>query len=168
MPLKGKGSRRPPRRMPIRIHKLTKTPRPGGDRRGPQTQYTTSHRNVPPGYKITSTLSGRKNFQDLKDSGAVFVQPKKVKKVAKKRNPKPLGYDSRDRIIESQKRMDLSKKHAAETGYTGGPSQWAIDHGFAAGQLSKVSPVMQAQRQAILRSGGVPIWNDELNRWVTL
>ena len=168
MPLKGKGSRRPQKRMPIRVHKLVKTPRPGGDRRGPQTQSTTSHRNISPGYKRTSTLYGRKALQDLRDGGATFVQPKKVKKVVKKGRTKPSGLMTSAQREAAKRRMELSKKHAAEIGYTGGPTQWHIDHGFASGQMSKVSPVMQAQKQAILRSGGVPIWNDELNRWVTL
>ena len=71
----------------------------------------------------------------------------------------------------AEKKANFEARMAAAEQYHAdhpGPSQWAIDHGLAAGQMSKVSPVMQAQKQAILRSGGVPIWNDELNRWVTL
>ena len=133
--------RRHPRRVPKA--KVVKTPRPGGDRRGPQTQQVSSRR-VPPGY----TLVKRGRTTTRKD------------RVGGRHN---ITYNKGSTLIRKRKRKTYTK-----TAPKLGPSQWQIDHGFASGQMSQVAPPIQAQKQAILRSGGVPIWNDELNRWVTL
>ena len=162
----GKSRRVPPGyragRRPIRIHKLVKTPRPGGDRRGPQTQYTTSYRNVPPGYKISSTTSGKKAYHDLKASGAIFVKPK---------TRKPRSSES------SQFRMPTPGTTGGYVPSTQGPSQYMIDHGYVVNkdtgqmlydQMSKRAPAQQRLKKWIERQGNVAIWNEELNRWVTL
>ena len=146
-----RGGRRPPHRRPIRIHKLVKTPRPGGDRRGPQIQYTTRH--IPPGYKVSSISSGKKALKELRDSGAIFVKnktripPRKLKSV-------PGGAG----------------------GYTpGGPSQWHIDHGYVVSkdtgqplynQMSSMAPTMQAAKRAIEATGAVAVWDVGMNAWV--
>ena len=141
-----------PRRRRLIIRKLTKTPRPGGDRRGLQTQYTTS-RNIPPGYKVSSISSGRKAWKELKDSGAIFVK-------SKTRTPP----------------RKLKSVPGGAGGYTpGGPSQWHIDHGYVVSkdtgqplynQMSSMAPTMQAAKRAIEATGAVAVWDVGMNAWV--